>query len=315
MEPKNREVDVVIIGSGPAGLSAAIWCSELGLSAVVLETATAAGGQLNAIYGPILNYPGLSADSGAVLFQKFRESFERSKVTIKFGTEVTAIEVSRPSVQTADGAKYYSKFVIYAAGVRRRRLVIPGEEPFAGKGVITSGTREKELVSGKTVAIVGGGDAALENALLLSPFARKVYVVHRRNKFTARDEFVDGASGKDNVEFLFESEVREIVGGDSVESINVAGGNGALLNLPVDIVLIRIGVVPNTELLRGLVAVDDAGYVRVDHLGRTSAPSLYAVGDAAMPAAPTIATAVGMGAAAAKAISLAMENSRKLDQG
>jgi thioredoxin reductase (NADPH) len=177
----------------------------------------------------------------------------------------------------------------------------------AGKGVLVSGSRDRREVSGKRVAIVGGGDAALENALILSEFASKVYVIHRRKAFSARSEFVEKVAAKHNVETLYSTTILAINGSERLDSVTtLETDREESRELAVDALLIRIGVEPNSELIAGQVETDERGYITVDRTGRTSLKRVYAVGDVANPVAPTIATSVGTGAAAAKAIAAAI---------
>ena len=192
---------------------------------------------------------------------------------------------------------------IASTGVARRKLGVPGETDFEGRGILESGEKEKNKISGKRVLIVGGGDAALENALILSRTAEKVFVVHRRSKFSARDEFVERAARTQNIEFIFQSQVTAIIGNESVEAVDVKGiPNGMISPISVNAVLIRVGVEPNTQLFRGQIALNAAGFVCTDNNFSTDLPDVFAIGDAANGLAPTISGAVGMGASVAKVI-------------
>lgn len=303
MSAGEENFDVLIIGAGPAGLSAAIWCADLGLRSAVFEKGPEAGGQLLSIYNPITNYPGLIAENGRVLRDCFMETFENKKVPLMLSTEVTAIDVEKTSIITADGRRYFACAIIFATGVRRRRLKIPGEDKFRGKGIIESGSRDKLFVRDKTVAIIGGGDAALENALILAEHASRVHVIHRRNKLRAREDFVKQAAQNPKIDFIFDTGITAIDGTESVNSISLLNQKTQQISLlPVDELLIRIGVEPNTDLLQGKIELDADGYAIVDPTGQTSAPGVYAVGDSANPISPTIATAIGTAASAVKAL-------------
>ena len=192
--------------------------------------------------------------------------------------------------------------LIIATGVRRRRLGVPGETDFQGRGILESGTRDKDTVKGKDVVIVGGGDAAAENAVILSQVAKTVTLVHRRNELSARPEFRHEIDRRDNIQILFDTQVRRFVGDSDVTGVEVIeSGRGEGL-LPADAVLVRIGVQPNSELFRGTLEMDSHGYVLIDPSCATSASGVFAIGDVASPLAPTLSTAVGMGATAAKAV-------------
>jgi thioredoxin reductase (NADPH) len=218
------------------------------------------------------------------------------------GCEVVSIDLPARSVALVDGGEIEFGCLILATGVRRRQLGVPGELEFRGKGIIESGVRDRELVTGKKVVIVGGGDAAIENALILSAFASSVTVVHRRTGFTARDEMIRKVDSRGNVEFSLGSEVTKITGGHEVSAVEVTDvASGLVRQLPADAVLVRIGVEPNSELVRGIVDLDAKGYVAVDALCESSTEGIFAVGDVANPVSPTLSTAAGTGATAAKA--------------
>jgi len=303
MSEREQDLDVIIIGAGPAGMSAAIWCKDLGLNAVVLEKNSEAGGQLLSIYNPITNYPGLRTENGREMRDRFLESANSSGVDIRLGTEVVEIDPKGKFVKTADGKFFRGQAVILASGVSRRRLNIPGEAEFTGRGVIESGSKERELARGKTVAIIGGGDAALENAVILSEYAAKIYVIHRRNSFSARDEFVDAAAANGTVEFVFNAEVDRISGHGWVDAIDVRDrSTNSSHTISVDLVLARIGVEPNSGLIQELAGSGPNGYLQLDQNCRVIGSPVYGAGDVADRVAPTIITAAGAGAAAAKAI-------------
>ncbi len=288
---------MIVIGAGPAGISAAVWCRDLGLSAVVLEKASEPGGQLLSIYNPITNYPGLGAANGRELRDRFLETARTYGVEIILDSEVVEVGREDPSVLTASGERFSGRAIVVATGVRRRKLNIPGEDEFIGRGIIESGSRDRLSVRGKAVAIIGGGDAALENALILGEHASRVYVIHRRDSFGARGEFVQKALEQPNVEFAFNSRVLRINGQESVESVDVIDrATESVRTIPVDAVLVRIGVEPNSEIVADRSGMDEKGYVI------NLPPPLYAIGDLTAPDAPTISNAAGMGSAAAKLI-------------
>lgn len=296
-------LDVIVVGGGPAGLSAAMWCDELGLRTLLLEKESETGGQLLRVYNPIENYPGVKVKDGLEMREiLFAHSKDRMFLS-RLECEVSAIRTDGPAVEPATGEKIEAKAVIIATGVRQRRLDIPGETEFRGKGILESGKRDAHLVKGKHVLIVGGGDAALENALILSEHAEQVFLCHRRDEFAGREEFVEKAGKTANVEILRSHQLIEIAGREAVESVKLQhAGSGEEKVLEVDAVLIRAGVEPNTEFLKGKIEMDERGYIRTNRECETSAKGIYAVGDVSNPISATVATAVGSGAAAAKAI-------------
>lgn len=292
--------DVLIIGGGPAGISALLWCNELGMSATLIDRGSELGGQLLWINNEIRNYPGRIATNGRELRNHFLSNFDTLE-QVRLNSEVVSFDASKISATLTDGTVLTARSAIIATGLRRRRLGIPGESQFAGRGILESGAGQRQLAKGKRVAIIGGGDAALENALILSEFAEKVFLIHRRDKFRARREFIEQVSQRKNVETLFDHKVTVINGDTDVNSLTVAAVSDDLSRtLAVDQVLIRIGFQPNTELFQGQLDLDDDGYVIVNHFGETSAPKTFAAGDAAISKSPMIATATGTGATAVK---------------
>ena len=303
MVAKDPDLDVIIIGGGPAGLSALFWCMELGIEAILLEKNAEFGGQLLRTFNPINNYLGIEGVKGNELRDRFL-----SAVTVRGGnvvsrSEVTQCDLVQKTVVLSNGTSYSSRAIIIATGVRRRRLDIPGEDSFRGRGVLESGVKAKDHVTGKTVIIVGGGDAAIENALLLSEKAKKVIVLHRRASFTARQEFMEKAEVTDNIEIRRNAELTAIVGDDKVEGVEIFERlSHHVSRLAVEAVLIRIGTQPNSELFRGQVVLDNAGFITTANDTSTDINGVFAAGDIADPVAPTINAAIGQGAIAARAV-------------
>lgn len=303
MTLKTTDFDLIIIGGGPGGLSAALWCAELGLNALLLEREAAFGGQLLHTFNAIKNHLGAEAENGRELRDRFLRQVENTSVVRRSGAEIVAADLVEKTVVLADGTRHSATAIIIATGVSRRKLGIPREVEFYGRGILESGEASKNDVAGKRILIVGGGDAAIENALILSRVAEKIFVVHRRSEFSARCEFVERASRDEKIEFIFNSAATAIVGNEEVEAVEVEHiPTGARLNIPVDAVLIRVGFEPNTALFRGQVDLDDVGFICVYGNCATSMPGVFAIGDVANPLAPTISVAVGGGATAAKII-------------
>lgn len=304
MNPQTELIrkDVVIVGAGPAGLSALLWCADLGLDAAIVEQRPEPGGQLLAIHNPITNYLGLTARNGREMSDRFLDQVAGLLTDQYIDIPASAIDVENKIVRLSDGRAIKASAIILATGVRRRRLGIKGETEFEGRGVLESGAKQKASLKNKRVVIVGGGDAALENALIIGEVASHVTVVHRRNSFKARPEFVDAVGRNSKVRSLLNSEITRIAGNEAVECVEVTGSDGEVSMIGADAVLIRIGVEPNSELITSAVRTDGKGYIVVDSQCRTSAAGIFAVGDVAEPLAPTIGTAVGMGATAVKSI-------------
>lgn len=303
--------DVIIIGAGPAGLSAAFWCDELGLDTLVLEQAEEIGGQLHRVYNPINNYLGLKARNGKELLAHFSVDVADAGFDLWTQTEIAAIDLRAKRISLRSGEQLQSIAIILATGVRPRRLNIPGEKEFAGKGIIESATRDREQFAGQDVCVIGGGDAAVENALLLAEVCPTVTLVHRGRKLRARREFVERLQPNHAVTVFTESVVTRILGTDRVEAVEILRKDALKpFQLAVRGVLIRIGVEPNTDLFREQLELDQKGYVVVNSEQETSVPMVFAAGDVSNPLAPTISGATGAGATAAKVIAARLNAQR-----
>jgi len=295
--------DVIIIGAGPAGLSTAFWCDELGLDTLVLEQAEEVGGQLHRLYNPINNYLGLKARNGAELLERFAADLDSAEFDLWTQTNITSVDLKAKRVSLASGEKLQSIAIVIATGVRPRELDVPGEKEFSGKGMIESGTRDRELFAGQDVCVVGGGDAAVENALLLAEVCPTVTLVHRGKKLRARPEFTQQLQSTHCITVFTESVLTRIMGDDHVEAVEIQRKQGLKpFQLAVRGVLIRIGVEPNTGLFREQLETDERGYLMVNSQQETNVPMVFAAGDVSNPVALTISSATGAGATAAKVI-------------
>ncbi len=295
--------DVIIIGAGPAGLAAALWCDELGLDTLVLEQADRVGGQLHSIYGPIRNYPGVNAANGEEFLEKFAERVDAADFDLWTSVEIDTVDLKAKRVVLRSGEQLQSIAMILATGVRRRQLGIPGEKEFSGRGVIESPTRDRETFAGHDVCVIGGGDAAAENALLLAAVCPTVTLVHRSKSLKARREFAEQLKTQHCVTIFPESVVTRIIGNDEVEAVEIRRKDALKpFQMAVRGVAIRIGVEPNTEFVRGQLDLDRDGYLFVSGQQETSVTNVFGIGDVANPLAPTIIGASGSGATAAKVI-------------
>jgi thioredoxin reductase (NADPH) len=295
--------DVIIIGAGPAGLSAALWCDELGLDTLVLEQHSEVGGQLLSVYNRIENYLGVRVSDGREMRDLFAEQVKDSDFDLWTDVEIESVDLSSKRIALRSGEELQTISIIIATGVRRRRLGIPGETELMGRGLMDSATRDRDEFAGKDVCVVGGGDAAAENALLLAEVCPTVTLVHRGKKLRARSEFVERMRGEHCITVFKESTLRRIIGETEVEAVEIMR-EGALkpFQMAVKGVLVRIGVEPNTELFSEQLHMDERGYIVVTGEQETSVGNVFAIGDVSNPLAPTISGATGAGATASKVI-------------
>jgi thioredoxin reductase (NADPH) len=295
--------DVIIIGAGPAGLSTAFWCDELSLDALLLEQAEQVGGQLHRVYNPISNYLGLKTKNGKELLEHFTKDVEEAEFDLWTQTTIASVDLKAKRFALRSGESLQSIAIVIATGVRPRELGVPGEKELAGKGMIESATRDRQLFAGRDVCVVGGGDAAVENALLLAEVCPTVTLVHRGKKLRARRELAQRLQSSHRITVFTESVLTRIIGDEEVVAVEVLRKEGLKpFQIAVRGVLIRIGVEPNTELFREQLETDEKGFIRVNSEQETSVPMVFAVGDVSNPIAPTINSATGAGATAAKVI-------------
>ena len=295
--------DVIIIGAGPAGLSTAFWCDELGLDTLVLEQTEQVGGQLHRVYNPIENYLGLKARNGQELLERFTKDVDSAEFDLWTQAEISSVDLKARRISLRSGEELQTIAIVVATGVRPRELGIPGEKEFTGRGMIESGARDRELFAGKDVCVVGGGDAAVENALLLAEVCATVTLVHRGKKLRARRELAERLQPNNCITVFTESVLTRILGDEEVAAVEIHRKEGLKpFQLAVRGVLIRIGVEPNTELFREQVETDEKGFITVNSQQETNVPMVFAVGDVSNPLAPTISSATGAGATAAKVI-------------
>jgi thioredoxin reductase (NADPH) len=303
--------DVIIIGAGPAGLSAALWCDELGLDTLLLEQNEQVGGQLLSIYGPVEDYPGVRANNGREFLERFSESVGEADFDLWTNVEIESVDLKAKRVTLRSGETLPSISIIIATGVRRRQLGIPGEREFAGSGIIESANRDRHEFAGKDVCVIGGGDAAAENALLLADVCPTVTLVHRGKTLRARPTFTQQLQGQHCITVFPESVVTRILGSDKVEAVEILRKDALKpFQMAVQGVVIRIGVVPNTELFREQLQLDDQAYALVTSQHETNVANVFAIGDVSNPLAPTISGASGAGATAAKVIASRLSGSR-----
>lgn len=271
--------DVLIIGLGCAGYTAAIYAARYKLSTFIVG---AEEGGLGMTAAEVGNWPGIKEITGPDLMQNFKDhavSFENVTHKIARVTAVTKIEGGF-ALTLDDGSTVEGKTLIFAMGSNKRHLGVPGEERLSGKGVTYCATCDAFFYRGKTVAVLGGGDSAVEGAAITAQVAAQVYLVHRRSDFRAEPYWVDKVRARDNVTFVLERNVVEILGEQRVTGIRLDQPFEGKEILPVDGVFIEIGATPATDLAASLgCSVDQKGFLQVDSAQRTTVPGVFAAGD------------------------------------
>ena len=290
--------DLLILGAGPSGLTAGIYAARGGLKTAIIEK-TSFGGQL-ALTSEIENYPGFENISGFELAYKMQQQAEKLGVEFIY-EEITDLDIvgDVKSVKT-QGNKYEAKAIIIAMGASPRLLGLDKEKALLGAGVSYCATCDGAFFRGKDVAVIGGGNTAVEDAIYLSKFCNKVYIVHRRNEFRATKAEINKMTAKQNVEFVLSSVVSDIFGESKVEGIEVTTGEQKK-RIDVSGVFVAIGRTPNTTLINGIDLTDN-GYIVVDRLQRTSEKGVYAVGDIVDKSLRQVVTACADGAVAAECV-------------
>ena len=293
--------DLIIIGSGPAGLSAAVYGKRAGLDLLVLEKNPMSGGQVLNTY-EVDNYLGMPGMNGFDMGVKFREHADKLGAEFREASVLSIETGEEGKIVRTDGEELQAKAVILAAGAVHARLEVPGEEALGGRGVSYCATCDGAFFRGRTVAVVGGGDVALEDAIYLSRLCEKVYLIHRRDELRGAQILQQELQGLSNVEILYSHVVEEILGGDQVEEIRVRNKKtDEVFQLSVAGVFVAVGIRPSTELVRDLDICDEGGYVLAGEDCATSVPGLFAAGDVRKKPIRQIATAVADGANAAVA--------------
>lgn len=291
--------DVIIVGAGPAGMTAGIYSARAGLKTLILERAFP-GGQVVKTWA-IENYPGFPLGiTGLDLVELMQQQ------VAKFGAEVRILNVDalhpEPNAVRVEnaGPELTARILIVATGSEAKRLGVPGESRLYGRGVSNCAVCDGALFKGKTVAVVGGGDAALGEALYLSNLCAKVFVLHRRNQFRAVKVLQERVLNRSNIETVWNAMIQEVVGENRVEGIDVMDiRTGVCRRIAIDGLFVYVGTGPNTEFLKDIVSLDEHGYVVTDGTMKTSQPQILAAGDCRQKSLRQVSTAVGDGALAA----------------
>lgn len=293
--------DVAIIGFGPAGAAAAIYAKRAGLKTIIIEKAAAGGGQVLLTY-EVDNYPGLPGINGYELGMKFNEHAEKMEVE-KLEATVSHIDIEGKIKKIyTENDEIETKTIIIASGATHRKLGVPGEDALFGMGVSYCATCDGAFFRGRTVAVMGGGDVALEDAIFLARSCEKVYLIHRRNEFRAVQILRDTVQDTDNIEIIWDSVITSISGEEQVEEITVKNVKTELTqNIEVAGVFVAIGNVPRTSFAEG-IEKDQAGYLSAGEDCVTSVPGIFAAGDVRTKNLRQIVTAVADGANAVTSI-------------
>ena len=291
--------DMIVIGGGPGGYTAALYAARAGLDTLVLEKLSA-GGQM-ALTQQIDNYPGFAEGvDGYTLGEEMQKGAER------FGAKTELAEVLSVELEGAvkrvdtDMGPFFGRTVVFSTGADHRALGLAGEQELVGRGVNYCAACDGMFYRGKTVAVVGGGNTAAADALLLSRIAKKVILIHRRDTLRATRIYHAPLMQAENVEIRWNSEISELLHGQKLTGLRLRNlKSGEESKLEVDGLFISIGRNPATELVRGKLELDESGYICADETTRTSVPGIFAVGDVRTKAVRQVVTAVADGAAAA----------------
>ncbi len=310
----SERFDLIIVGGGPAGLAAGLYAARMNLRAVLVDRGPLGGQLLNTEL--IEDYPGFESILGAELATKMGDHARKFGLDVREFQTVRELDVEPDGTKVArleDGPELRAPAAILAAGGLPRRLGVPGEAEFQGRGVSYCAVCDGAFFKGQELAVVGGGDAALEEGDFLTRYASKVYVIHRRDQFRAQPLLQERARANPKMAFVLNAQVREIRGDDKVTGVRYVQ-DGVERELPVGGVFIFIGFVPNSGLVKPHVDHDSGGYLVTDRDLQTSIPGLWAVGDVRAQLTKQIATAVGDGTTAAVAASQYLDRLRDAER-
>lgn len=291
-----EKYDVVIIGAGPAGLNAALYSARAGLKTLVLERLFA-GGQA-ATTSEVDNFIGTGKIGGAALCMQMEKQAKSFGAEVKY-EDVLSLDTSEKKIVTKKNT-YLARAVIIATGASPRKIGIDGEEKFRGRGVSYCATCDGGFFKDKTACVLGGGDTAAEDALYLSNICKKVYVIHRRDKFRAAAKTVEKLYNNSKIEIVLNTVAEKINGGDFVNSVSVENvASGEKREISTDAVFVAAGNIPSNALFKGMIKTDENGYIIVDKNMRTDKENIYAAGDVCQKPLRQIITACADGAVAA----------------
>ncbi len=295
------DYQVIIIGGGPAGISSLLWCHSLGLRAVLLEQAAELGGQMLEMFHPVLEYPGFPNKTGLELREAFTAHLDAYNLSYRLACRIDEIHLPECRLKVNDEC-ITAQAIILATGASTRRLGVPGEATLPG--ISYSATRDQQQFAGRAVGVVGGGDSAFEDCLILAEVCPRVTLIHRSDQFRARASWQQAVFNHPRIEILRHCQIIEInrAEPDSLQLTVRDHLEKTQHNILVGGLFVRLGITPNTAFLQEQLALDESGYIITNRAQGTSIPNVYAVGDVCHPVCLSVATALGHGAIAAKDI-------------
>lgn len=293
---ENIHFDVIILGGGAAGLTAGIYLSRAKMKTLIVNEGTA-GGQM-VLTHEIANYPGVESIGGYMLGSTMRQQATKFGATIFNNSKILSADISNDvkSVELARKGKFTADSVIIASGGRSRPLNVPGEDKFKGRGISYCATCDGDFFQNKEIIVVGGGNSALEEAVSLTKYAKKVSIVHQFDHFQALEHYIDEAKANEKIEFIMESEIAEFYGDDKLDRVKIKNmKTRELTEMNIDGVFVLIGYIPNTEMFEGIVDLTDRKEIITTRDMETNIPGVFAAGDCTAKKYRQVTTAVADG--------------------
>ena len=286
--------DIIIVGGGPAGMTAAIYARRANKKVLVFEGKACGGQILNAT--EVDNYPGFESISGYDLSQNMYN--QALKLGAEFKFEMVK-KITKDKKVITDNSEYEAKAIILATGAENRRLNIVEEADYIGRGISYCATCDGNFFKGKDVAVVGGGNTALEDALYLANLCNKVYLIHRRDQFRGEDKYVEQIKLNDNIELILNSQVVDLIGEDRLTQVTVKNNDETTRTIDVSGLFIAVGQQPRNEMFADVVEIDEKGYIKAHDEVYTNVEGIYVAGDTRNKVLKQLTTAVADGSLAA----------------